>query len=230
MIVRRAPFRGSQPEVNISTLCPKNRVRYTLNLADPTGLYTVNCASGDKQCNKAANRFEKQRQKRLKSRKQKVRDAARAWGERGQDNHISVTFKPQQQVDADAGNTDTAHYRVDAIVTPGAGADHQGTIEAEFSESLFGADMGQATVHEGSHVEDNMNFLNSYDPSTGRYNPGLNFTHFDTEFQAFEAGSMVKRYSNFRPGPRGYQELENYIYRNYPNASTVVFPPLVYPP
>jgi hypothetical protein len=38
-----------------------------LNLTDPTGLYLVNCATGDKKCEKAANNFEKQRQKDLNS-------------------------------------------------------------------------------------------------------------------------------------------------------------------
>jgi hypothetical protein len=73
------------------------------------------------------------------------------------------------------------------------------------------------------------NFLNSYNPATGRYNQYLNFTHFDTEFQAFEAGSMVKGYSMFKTGPKGYPQLENYIYKAYPNAEDLVFPPSVYP-
>ena len=74
-----------------------------------------------------------------------------------------------------------------------------------------------------------MSFLGSYDPSTGRYNPALNFTHFDTEFQAFEAGSGVKSYSMFPRGPRGYQQLQDYIYRAYPNADELVFPSAVFP-
>lgn len=79
------------------------------------------------------------------------------------------------------------------------------------------------------HIEDDMNFLKSYDPATGQYFGGLNFTHFDTEFQAFEAGSGVKSYTMFPRGPGGYQKLTNYIYRAYPNADQLVFPPSHYP-
>src|SRR5580765_6119003 len=58
-----------------------------LRFVDPTGAYLVNCGQGDKKCNKSADNFEKQRQKDLKSKDEKVRDAAKAWGDRGQDNH-----------------------------------------------------------------------------------------------------------------------------------------------
>jgi RHS repeat-associated protein len=204
-----------------------------LNLTDPMGLYIVSCTAGSekdkKHCNKAADNFEKQRQKDLNSKTQKVRDAAKAWGDRGQDNHISVTFKPQAQVDADAHNTDTANYKVDAIVKPGTTSDHQGTIQAEFSESLGGSSLAQTIAHEGSHIEDDMQFLNSFNPATGKYNQYLNFTHFDTEFQAFEVGSMVTGYSMFKTGPKGYQQLENYISTAYRNADSLVFPSSEFP-
>jgi len=198
-----------------------------LRFVDPTGKYLVNCGNGDKKCNKAADKFEKQREKDLKSKDLKVQDAAKAWGNRGEDNHVNVTFKPQAQVDADAHTA--PGYTTQAFVRPGAGADHQPNIQAEFSESLGGSGLGQVIAHEGSHIEDDMSFLNSYNGATGKYNPGLNFTHFDTEFQAFEAGSGVKSYSEFQRGPKGYQQLEDYIYRAYPNADDLVFPPAVFP-
>jgi len=199
-----------------------------LRFIDPTGMYDVDCKTGDKKCNKAADNFEKQRQKDLKSKDQKVRDAAKAWGNRDEHNRVSVTFKPQAEVDRDAGTQ--PGYRTDAIVTAiGARGDDDGHIQAEFSESLGGSSLGQTIAHEGSHVGDDMNFLNSYDSSTGKYNPGLNFTHFDTEFQAFEAGSGVKSYPMFPKGPKGYQKLEDYIYRAYPNADDLVFAPSVFP-
>jgi RHS repeat-associated protein len=196
-----------------------------LLFTDPTGMYLVHCGGADKKCNKAADNFERQRLQALRSKDIKVRNAAAAWGGRGEDNHINVTFKTQAQVDADAGNTDTAHYRVDARVTPNPGADHKGAIDAEFSENLKGSDLRRTIAHEGSHVEDDMTFLNSYDPTTGRYNPALNLTHFDTEFQAFEAGAGVKPYSMFPKGPKGYQQLENYINNAYHDAADPVFRP-----
>jgi hypothetical protein len=202
-----------------------------LNLTDPTGLYTVDCTAGtqtdQQKCNKAADNFEKQRQKDLKSKNAKVRDAAKAWGDRGKENNVNVTFKSQAQVDADAHTQ--PGYRTDAIVSAGTDANREPKVQAEFSENLNGPSLAQTIAHEGSHIEDDMAFLNSYDSEAIKYNPGLNFTHFDTEFQAFEAGSMVKSYSMFQRGPSGYQRLTDYIYRAYPNADDLVFPPAVYP-
>ena len=71
-----------------------------------------------------------------------------------------------------------------------------------------------------------MEFLKSYDSATGKYFDGANYTHFDTEFQAFSAGSMVKPYSLFTPGPKGYQLLTDYLYRAYPNADQLQFSPI----
>lgn len=202
-----------------------------LNLTDPTGLYIVNCTDGStkdqKNCNNAADQFEKQRQKDLNSKHVEVRDAAKAWGNRGEDNHVDVTFKSQQQVDADAQTQ--PGYKTDAIVTPGATSDHQPSINAEFSEDLRGKDLAQTIAHEGSHLEDQMSFLNSYNPVTGQYSGSQNSTHFYTEFNAFEVGSMVKPYTMFSPGPKGYQGLTNYINRAYPNEDQLVFPTSVYP-
>src|SRR5947209_16015915 len=108
-----------------------------LRFVDPTGAYLVNCSQGDKKCNKAADNFEKQRQKDLKSKDEKVRDAAKGWGDRGQDNHVNVTFKTQAQVDADAHTQ--PGYKTDAIVSASADANHQTNIQAEFSESIKGS-------------------------------------------------------------------------------------------
>jgi hypothetical protein len=33
------------------------------------------------------------------------------------------------------------------------------------------------------------------------------------EFQAYEAGSLVKKYNMFPRGPKGYQKLEDWIYK-----------------
>ncbi len=203
-----------------------------LSRTDPTGHYLDKCGAGDKQCEKGVNNFEKQRQRDLRSKNIKVRNAAAVWGARGQDNGVTVVFKTQAKVDKDANMALSPGEHVGAMVTPGATVDHKPDIEAEFAEGPGGSDLAQTIAHEGSHVEDDMNFLNSYNPATGRYNPYLNFSHFDTEFQAYSAGSLVKPYP-FYPngpiGPHGYQQLEDFIDKHYPNANDLVFDPSEFP-
>jgi RHS repeat-associated protein len=198
-------------------------------LTDPSGLYTVACSANAKRCEEYQKRLEKQRQKDLKSKNIEVRNAAKAWGNFG-DTGVTVTFKSQAEVDVDAGNTDP-NVRVGAFVQPGDASKSDPTpdLQAEFSTSLAGSDLRQAIAHEGSHVEDMNAFLNSYDVTTGGFNPALNPTHFSTEFQAYGAGSLVKNYGMFPTGPEGYQQLVDWIYRHYPNADDVVFPPSMYP-
>ncbi len=198
-----------------------------LSRTDPTGHYDDKCGGGDKKCEKGLDKFDKQTAKDLKSKDPKVRAAAAVWGTRGDHNGIGVKFVTQQQMDADAHTA--PGYKTDAMVTPGVTADHKLTVNAEFSESLSGSDLGRTVAHEGSHIEDDANFVNSYNSATGKYFSGANFSHRDTEFQAFEAGAGVEAYSSFQRGQKGYQQLDDYITKAYPNADQPVFDPARFP-
>jgi RHS repeat-associated protein len=203
-----------------------------LSRTDPTGHYLDKCKAGDKACEKGVDEFEKQRQKDLQSKKAKVRNAAAAWGDRGQDNGVNVVFKPQADVDKDSNMALKPGEHVGGMVTPGATADHKPDIEAEFAEGFGGSDLAQTIAHEGSHVGDALNFLNSYNPATGKYNPFLNYSHFDTEAQAYSAGSLVKPYSwypNGSFGPNGYQQRDDFINAHYVCPGCQVFDPQDYP-
>ena len=198
-----------------------------LDRTDPTGHYDDKCGGGDKKCEKGLNNFDKQNAKDLKSKSAKVRAAAAVWGTRGDHNGIGVKFVTQQQMNAD--HPAPAGFQADAAVTPGVTADHKLTVNAEFSENLGGSDLGQTIAHEGSHIEDAANFVNSYDAASGKYFSGANYLHRDTEFQAFEAGAGVKAYSMFPRGPGGYQQLDDYITKAYPNADQLEWDPARYP-
>src|ERR1700690_2311902 len=111
---------------------------------DEDGHYDDKCGGGDKKCEKGVNKFDKQVQKDLKSKDPKVRAAAAAWGTRGDHNGIGVKFVTQQQMDADAHTA--PGFKTDAMVTPGVTANHNLTVNAEFSESLSGSSLGQTVA------------------------------------------------------------------------------------
>jgi RHS repeat-associated protein len=198
-----------------------------LDRTDPTGHYMDTCGGGDKKCEKGVDKFEKQRQKDLQSKDPRVRAGAAAWGNRGDDNHVNVKFDTQSNVDKAAGTQ--PGYTTQAFVAPGVNSSGKDVVNATFSESLSGSDLGQTLAHEGTHVNDDMNFLNSFNPATGQYDAAKNFYHGDTEFKAFEAGAGVKPYKEFQVGPKGYQQLNDYINKAYPNANDLVFDQGAYP-
>ncbi len=211
-----------------------------LRLVDPNGLYTVDCPAGDSRCTKAAERFEKERLKDLKSKTRSTREAAGVWGSPTDRNGITVTFKDQTTMNSEYGMPGGGD--VHGSVSVGQTADHRADIRAAFSEGFGGSDLQRTIAHEGAHIQDDMAFLNSYDPVSKTFNAGLNITHYDTEFHAFEIGAQVKPYSNLScggiscgtivAGPKGYQALDLYL-RTTPvymrSNDFLVFPPSIYP-
>jgi RHS repeat-associated protein len=205
-----------------------------LNLTDPTGLYLVSCPLGDAKCNKAANDFENQRKKDLRSKKRHVRERAAAWGDRGEDNGVNVTFKTAQEVH------DAQGHLANGVVQLKKDANGQVHVNATFSESLHGSDLRRTIAHEGSHIEDEVRFLTSMDYS-GKFNAAFNMTHYETEFKAYETGAEVKGYSNmgcgsqqcsFGAGPKGYATLDRFLNTNPAyayNADQLLFDPADYP-
>lgn len=85
--------------------------------------------------------------------------------------------------------------------------------------------MARTIAHEGVHVGDNMQFLNSFDAMTKGYQGALNFTHFGTEFRAYSVGESVTHY-DFLPRGDGFdQSLSEWIRQKYRNADELVFDP-----
>lgn len=178
-----------------------------------------------------AKDFEKQRQKDLKSKKEDVRKAANAFGDQYEANGVVITFKPQEQVDADAGNTDSKNP-VGGFVKPGQDSDHKPSIFVEFSEGQSAQQMQTNIAHEGTHVGDAMRFLKSFDAATGKFNSDLSYTHFYTELYGYMAGDHVHPYP-FLQGPGGLdRRIADYLRGDplyAPYLNELVFDPSVYP-
>jgi hypothetical protein len=211
-----------------------NRYAYVLNnpmrLFDPTGKYDVDCTNGSKReqarCNTAAEQFNNQRKHDLASTELSVRNAAAAWGTPNDHNGVSLTFRSQSQVNLDAGRSDGDSK---GFVTHQGSKDGIVNIHAEFVYSMSDGRMAQMVAHEGSHIADRIAFLKSFDPATKTYSAALNYTNFDTEFKAYQTGSLVSRYPDFKNGPQGYQALTVFIKKYYPDAEDLLFDPRGFP-
>jgi RHS repeat-associated protein len=170
-----------------------------LSRVDRDGHYEENASGcGDnakcqKRWDKAADKFAARREKNLSSKKADVRAAAAAYGARGEANGVHVGF-----ANLNTGPNPT-YGSVDASGSqPGLQPLVQVTLD-------FGrAGNSETITHEGTHVGDDMNFLDS------GYNPMLNLTHGQTEFNAFRAGAEVNQEHGF--GPNDTQKILNFLH------------------
>jgi RHS repeat-associated protein len=192
-----------------------------LDRGDPTGMYTTSCTGTSKECPKASNEFEAQRQKDLKSDNADVSAAAASFGDPGTDNGVSVAFKSQADVNSDAGNTDP-HTNVPGHTTPtmtiGPGKDGKGpyvatpTFAVSIAIGLKGKHMAEVVAHEGDHIVTGRKVADSYDPGPNKYR--FSPTTLQDETHAFSTGGAVM------PNNFGGKSMENYIKEKYSSWSS----------
>lgn len=171
----------------------------------------VNTAKCQKKYDKAADKFERRRQKDLNSKKGSVRAAAAAYGARGETNGVHVGFAnlASQGINGSVGPTGNSPLTAGVQVTIDFG--RAGSAETQ--------------THEGTHVIDDMKFLNSWTPTAG-YDQGLNITHGQTEFNAFKAGAEVNHEHGF--GPNDDQKIWDFL-RNSPTYGPILNLPVFDP-
>jgi hypothetical protein len=186
-----------------------------LNHTDPSGLYE--CKDDDNQCKTKNDRnlYSALVQLRLSG----LQGAAIAaqYGKATDKNGVTVDFKSQQGMGG-PGILGSTLPTGTQLSNGQVGNVH---IEVNFLSGLKGKDLDQTVAHEGSHVQDAMHFLLSYDFSSQKFNSALNYFHYDTEFRAFEIGAEIKPYRNIDcgggqacdivSGPHGYANLDRYL-------------------
>ena len=193
-----------------------------LSRIDADGHYEFNNSGcGDnarcqKKWDKAQNKFEARREKDLKSKKADVRAAAAAYGARGEANGVHVGF----------GNTISQGYN--GVTDPYGSTPGTVNIQVTFDFSRAGSQDTQ--THEGTHVGDDLNFLNSWNSTYHSYDMFKNVTEGQTEFNAFKAGAEVA--PNYGFGPNDTQAIWNFLRSNPhygPILNIPVFDPSTYP-
>jgi RHS repeat-associated protein len=156
-----------------------------LRFVDPTGMYLAGCGSGVKNCDKQIQNLDKSLQNALKSKDPNIVKAAQAYGKLGDANGVNVSLV--KVVDPDHPNvtgktTDlgkTGGYTVD----PATGKVQQAT-QVDIRAGMGGSQLEETAVHEGVHVEDRANFVNSITTPT-TFDRSLNITGRQSERNAY---------------------------------------------
>jgi RHS repeat-associated protein len=163
-----------------------------LRFVDPAGLYQIDAAcASDRACAAEARRFETQRQRDLQSRDAAVRRGTAAYGNLGVDNGVTVNFGDQAVVDSACGGSGAS-----GCVTFGYRGDATGStvvphLPVMLLRGLNDTELRRAIAHEGSHVEDDLALVNSFDRASVTIDSARNFFRYDTEFKAYAIGTMV---------------------------------------
>lgn len=160
-----------------------NRYSYALNnplkFIDPTGLYIVDCKTGDKGCQADLEAFEKARQAALESNDSRISDAAKAYGEPEEANGVVLVF---EKVEGENGHAELSTHYNDAT------EQWEPSARVSIRPKLRGTDLFGAVVHEGDHVVTGWRF------SAALNNGGsidANPTWYDSEVSAYELTHLI---------------------------------------
>jgi RHS repeat-associated protein len=147
-----------------------------INLTDPTGMYT--CEDDENKCKtKQDLAFEKARQQDLKSTDANVVRAAKSYGDPTKDNGVGVRF-------GDPGNGTGGNTTSSVRQDPNDPNKYQAEETVTIRPGQSGTDLAATVGHEGSHVADAQDFVNSI-TAIGVADQSLNLTKYQTELKAY---------------------------------------------
>lgn len=201
-----------------------------INLTDPTGLYTADCGSGVKNCEKRINNFDKALQNALKSKNRDIQKAAEAYGKLGEKNGVNVSL---------VNVVDPKHPTVNGVTTAQAGTGgltydpktntFQQATQVTVKAGLSGDTLQETAVHEGVHVEDRAAFVASVSLNlkTGAttMNGALNITGRQSEINAYGVENIFRGYIGL-PSLNIQDILAHPPYSDNPTLNQPLFPGL----
>jgi RHS repeat-associated protein len=194
-----------------------------LRFMDPTGMYVADCGSGVKNCNKQIQNLDKSLQNALKSKDQNIVKAAQAYGALGDANGVNVSIVKV----VDPNHKDVAGVTTEKAgsggytVDPATGKVQQAT-QVNIRAGMSGNQLEETAVHEGVHVEDRANFVNSITTPT-TFDRSLNITGRQSERNAYGVENEWLRQGNM-PTRNIDDILSHPPYSDNPNIDRPLFP------
>jgi len=157
------------------------------NYVDPTGLYQ--CKDSGKCDSDQDKAFEKARQNDLKSKDPNVVRAAKAYGDKNTDNGTIVQF-------GDPGTGKNGTTVSDVRVDPSDPSKVQAKETVTIRQGLSGTDLAETVGHEGGHVADAQDFVDTIDIKSGGADQSKNLTEYATELKAYLVSNSVLTSAN----------------------------------
>jgi RHS repeat-associated protein len=206
-----------------------NRYGYVRNnplrFFDPTGLYIASCTDDVKKCDDEIERFDKALQQALKSKDEAIRTAAAAYGARGVDNGVNVSF---------VKTVDPKYRDVTGMVTAQAETGGMRVVGSTLIQAtqvfvkagMTGSQLASTLIHEGVHVEDRAAFIATIDIANNTWTQSLNITARQSERNAYGVENLY--WAQIRGPQRNIpQILSRPPYSVNPNIDKPLFPLLV---
>jgi RHS repeat-associated protein len=157
-----------------------------LNRTDPTGHYEAGCASDVKKCSDQVQKLDKQLQAALKSKDPNIVKAAQAYGKLGDKNGVNVTFmNVVDPKNANVTGTTSAQAGTGGITVDQATGKVQQATQVNLQAGMSGSQLQETAVHEGVHVEDRANFINTIQMTPYSFNQNLNISGRQSEMNAY---------------------------------------------
>jgi len=157
-----------------------------LSRNDPDGHYTAGCGGDVKNCDKQIQSLDKQLQSALKSKNPDIVKAAQAYGKLGDKNGVNVTFmKVVDPKNANVLGTTSVQAGTGGITVDQATGKVQQATQVNLQAGMGGSQLQETAVHEGVHVEDRANFINTITMTPYSFNQNLNISGRQSELNAY---------------------------------------------
>jgi hypothetical protein len=147
-----------------------------LRFIDPTGLYV--CNGTKRECKD----FESERKKLLKG-SDKVRRAAGAFGNLGEKNGVTVNMVKGN--DTSLGEVGPEENTRGFTISDGK------VQQATVATINTNSDIDESIAHEGTHVADRYDYVQTVDPATGVGDRNRNIMHGESEVDAYTAQNAL---------------------------------------